>query len=165
MEYRESGPHAALPPGDERIAPLVSPRLLASGERAAQAIQRLVLIESQLSPVDWAHWFQINDLALPPGPRQSFDRAAMAIAAAVDGLGVALESTRLAWRELERGDRLGYGFIKTYRELRPGLQQQAVQGAHARGLPVTAHAALRNIGFGGDRTEHMKGSSRTDGSS
>jgi hypothetical protein len=40
-----------------------------------------------------------------------------------------------------------------------------VQGAHERGLPVTAHAAMRGIGFGGDRTEHLRGSSRTDGSS
>ena len=90
--------------GDERIAPLVSPRLLASGERAAQAIQRLVLIESQLSPVGWADWFALNGLSLPQRPRSSFDRAAMAIAAAADGLGVVLESTRLAAREIERGE-------------------------------------------------------------
>ena len=36
-------------------------------------------------------------------------RAAMAIAAAVDGLGVALESTRLAARELERGELVELG--------------------------------------------------------
>ena len=76
-----------------------------------------------------------------------------------------IESGERLQRELERGDRLGYGLIKTYRRLRPELQQQAVQGAHERGLPVTAHAAMRGIGFGGDRTEHLRGSSRTDGSS
>ena len=32
--------------------------------------------------------------------------------------------------------------------------------AHADGLPVTAHAAFRNLGFGGDRIEHLRGSSR-----
>lgn len=90
--------------GDEHIAPLVSPSLLVPGESAAQAIQRMVLIESQLSPVGWADWFEANNLALPLRPRPSFDRAAMAIAAAADGLGVALESTRLAARELERGE-------------------------------------------------------------
>jgi DNA-binding transcriptional LysR family regulator len=40
----------------------------------------------------------------PPSPRGSrFDRSFMAIAAAVDGMGVTLESTRLAEREIERG--------------------------------------------------------------
>jgi DNA-binding transcriptional LysR family regulator len=40
-----------------------------------------------------------------PSPRGSrFDRSFLAIAAAVDGLGVTLESTRLAERELARGD-------------------------------------------------------------
>jgi hypothetical protein len=67
---------------------------------------------------------------------------------------------RLQW-ELERGDRLGYGLLKTYRRMRPALQEKTVQLGHERGLPVTAHAALRNIGFGGDRTEHLKGSSRS----
>ena len=76
-----------------------------------------------------------------------------------------IESRQRLRRELERADRLGYGLIKTYRNLRPELQQQTVQAAHELGLPVTAHAALRNIGFGGDRTEHLRGSSRTDGSS
>ncbi len=66
---------------------------------------------------------------------------------------------RLQW-ELERGDRLGYGLLKTYRRMRPELQAATVQLGHDHGLPVTAHAALRNIGFGGDRTEHLRGSSR-----
>ncbi|WP_291014904.1 LysR family transcriptional regulator, partial [Hydrogenophaga sp.] len=79
--------------GEEHIAPLVSPSLLKTGESAMRAIQLLVLIESQLSPVGWADWFALNGLSLPQRPRPSFDRAAMAIAAAADGLGVVLEST------------------------------------------------------------------------
>jgi hypothetical protein len=66
---------------------------------------------------------------------------------------------RLEW-ELQRAVRLDYGFLKTYRRLPPDLQAQAVQLGHAQGLPVTAHAAFRNLGFGGDRTEHLRGSSR-----
>jgi Tol biopolymer transport system component len=72
-------------------------------------------------------------------------------------------TTRLQ-RELERGERLGYGLLKTYRRMRPDLQAQTVELAHARGLPITAHAATRNIGVGGDRTEHLRGSSRTTSS-
>ena len=67
-------------------------------------------------------------------------------------------------RELERGDRLGYGLLKTYRRLPPELQQRTVELGRERGLPVTAHAALRNIGLGGNRTEHLRGSSRTESS-
>ncbi|MDM7950689.1 LysR substrate-binding domain-containing protein [Hydrogenophaga sp.] len=122
---------------DELIAPMVSPSLLIDRESAAKAIQRLVLIESQLSPVDWAHWFQINDLALPPGPRQSFDRAAMAIAAAVDGLGVALESTRLAWRELERGELVVLGG-KRLKTVRRPLHFVSVRSTDQHRVPVAA---------------------------
>jgi LysR family transcriptional regulator, glycine cleavage system transcriptional activator len=70
---------------------------------------RLTLIDSTLSPVSWPQWFEHQGLAAPIGPRPAFDRAAMAIAAAVDGLGVALESTRLAARELERGELVELG--------------------------------------------------------
>jgi imidazolonepropionase-like amidohydrolase len=68
-------------------------------------------------------------------------------------------------RELDRADRLGYGLLKTYRRLAPALQQRTVELAHEHGLPVTAHAALRNLGVGGDRTEHLRGASRVESSS
>ena len=103
------------PLGQERIAPLVAPALVPRGARAADLVRRLTLIDSTLSPVSWPQWFQHQGLALPLGPRPSFDRAAMAIAAAADGLGVALESTRLAAREMERGELVELGS----RSLRP----------------------------------------------
>ncbi len=71
-----------------------------------------------------------------------------------------INSERRLKQELERGERLGYGLIKTYRRLPPRLQRKTVQFAHSQGLPVTAHAALRNLAAGGDRTEHLRGSSR-----
>jgi LysR family glycine cleavage system transcriptional activator len=105
--------------GDERIAPLVSPALLVARESGSRAIQRLTLIDSQLSPVGWAEWFQVNGLELPQRPRPSFDRAAMAISAAADGMGVALESTRLAAREIERGDLVVLGERSLQKIVRP----------------------------------------------
>jgi len=105
--------------GDERIAPLVSPGLLVAKEPASRAIQRLTLIDSQLSPVGWAEWFELNGLALPQRPRPSFDRAAMAISAAADGMGVALESTRLAAREIERGELVVLGERSLQKIVRP----------------------------------------------
>ncbi|MDH4053442.1 MAG: LysR substrate-binding domain-containing protein [Rubrivivax sp.] len=90
------------PLGDERIAPLCAP-VLVQGTDPVACLARLTLIDSALSPVTWPQWFEINGLPLPAGRRPSFDRAALAIASAVDGVGVVLESTRLAERELARG--------------------------------------------------------------
>jgi DNA-binding transcriptional LysR family regulator len=93
-----------VPLGEERLAPLVAPALMRPRTRAATLIQELPLIDSTLSPLPWPDWFALQGLPMPQRPRMAFDRAAMAIAAAADGLGVALESTRLAARELERGE-------------------------------------------------------------
>ncbi len=90
--------------GPERIAPLCAPALLRPGMSAADAVAGLPLIESQLSPLSWNEWFAAAALQPRAGARASFDRAALGISAAVDGIGVVLESTRLAGRELRRGD-------------------------------------------------------------
>ena len=89
--------------GPERIVPLCSPSLLDATLAAAVQIAALPLIDSQLSRVTWPDWFALNGLRLPTTPRTSFDRAALAISAAADGMGVALESVRLAEREIARG--------------------------------------------------------------
>jgi DNA-binding transcriptional LysR family regulator len=95
--------------GAERTVPYCSPELLHSGESAIDALSRLHLIESQLSPLGWSRWFDEQGLQIPKRPRTSFDRAALAIAAAVDGMGVVLESERLAQRELARGELVELG--------------------------------------------------------
>lgn len=92
--------------GMERTVPMCAPRLF--GERAPPTtpgeVARLPLIESKLNPVHWADWCRLNGVRLPEAPRPSFDRGSMAVAAAVDAVGVALESVLFAERELERGD-------------------------------------------------------------
>jgi len=98
-----------MPLGAERIVPLCSPNLLNGSESAEAYITSLPLIESQLSQVTWRDWFSRNNLVLPPRPRPSFDRAALAISAATDGMGVTLESTRLAEREIARGELVELG--------------------------------------------------------
>lgn len=107
-----------LPLGRESIAPLVAPSRVPRGVAAARLVQTLPLIDSTLSPLPWPRWFEMQGLAMPPGPRTAFDRAALVIAAAADGLGVALESTRLAARELERGELVVLGA----RAFRPVVQ-------------------------------------------
>lgn len=99
----------SIPLGEEMIAPLCSPRLVDTKRPLRDQIGDLVLIDSQLSGVSWASWFKLNGLKLPARPRPSFDRAALSISAAVDGVGVALESNRLAQREIERGELMVLG--------------------------------------------------------
>jgi DNA-binding transcriptional LysR family regulator len=54
--------------------------------------------------VRWLDWFKENSLKMPDRPQASFDRAALVLAAAVDGLGIALESMQFAERELANGE-------------------------------------------------------------
>ena len=91
-----------IPLAEETITPMCSPELAAE-IREPSDLLGLPLIESEHKRVRWNAWFAANDLA-PPSPHGSrFDRSFMAIAAAVDGLGVTLESTLIAERELARG--------------------------------------------------------------
>lgn len=101
--HKRSGVNAeAL--GYERITPLCSPKLVNKKKSIREQLPNLALIDSKLGRVMWPTWFNLNNMNLPSAPRASFDRAALVIAAAVDGLGVALESTRLAEKELARGN-------------------------------------------------------------
>jgi LysR family transcriptional regulator, glycine cleavage system transcriptional activator len=93
-----------VPLGCEAIVPLCSPALLGHDTPVARQMSELTLIDTQLSRVTWADWFAANGLEMPTKPRPSFDRAALGISAAADGMGVVLESTRLAEREIARGD-------------------------------------------------------------
>jgi LysR family transcriptional regulator, glycine cleavage system transcriptional activator len=55
--------------------------------------------------IRWSDWFEAHGV-VPPAPRgPRFDCSSLSLAAAVDGIGVALDSVRLAEREL-RDDRL-----------------------------------------------------------
>src|SRR3546814_18002379 len=92
---------------------MCSPTLLNPALPTQYLLSRLTLIDSQLSPVTWADWFSSNALELPGSPHPSYDRASLAISEAVDGLGVMLESTRLARRSESR--RVGNEGVRTGR--------------------------------------------------
>jgi DNA-binding transcriptional LysR family regulator len=53
--------------------------------------------------VQWHHWFAANGLEAPALHGMRFDRSFLAISTAVEGLGVALDTTLLAERELTTG--------------------------------------------------------------
>lgn len=92
----------ALPLGEETVTPLCGPDLARSIATPADLLGH-VLIESDNKQVRWAQWFGANGLTAPPPHGVRFDRSFLAVAAAADGLGIALESTRLAEREIKAG--------------------------------------------------------------
>ena len=91
-----------LPLGTEVVTPLCAPALAAK-IRTPRDLLRQTLIESETKKVRWPAWFAANGHIAPEprGPR--FDRSFLSLSAAADELGVALESTRLAERELASG--------------------------------------------------------------
>jgi DNA-binding transcriptional LysR family regulator len=86
----------------ERITPLCSPDMAARINTPADLLAER-LIESENKKVRWRDWFKANGLTAPAPRGSRFDRSFIAISAAADGLGVALESTLLAERELRTG--------------------------------------------------------------
>jgi len=92
-----------LPLKQETVTPLCAPHIAAEIEAPADLL-RHQLIQSDNKQVRWPAWFSVNGMAVPSSFRGSrFDRSFLAIAAASDGLGIALESTFLAEREIARG--------------------------------------------------------------
>lgn len=94
--------HEKIPLLIEELTPLCSPEL-ASQIRSPQDLYSQSLIQSDGQSVQWKGWFAANGMQTPSHFGLAFDRSSMGISAAVDGLGVVLESTMLADRELRSG--------------------------------------------------------------
>jgi len=90
---------------EEKILPLASPEFLAQRPLSTPAdLLRVPLIRSTMSVVQWPAWFASRGLVgTPERFAFRFDRASLALDAAVQGLGVALESHRIAAGHLARG--------------------------------------------------------------
>jgi LysR family transcriptional regulator, glycine cleavage system transcriptional activator len=95
--------------GEEKIAPMCSPELVDPNISVEELMSKLTLIESSLNHHTWEQWFEINRLKNPSTRKMSFDRAALSVSAAVDGIGAVLESVRFAERELSRGELVELG--------------------------------------------------------
>jgi LysR family glycine cleavage system transcriptional activator len=90
---------------EEEILPLVSPALQQrSVVRSAEQLLGQSLIFSDVNVVQWPRWFAAHGVPLSPATYAlRFDRAYLAIEAAAQGLGYALESNRLAEPYLKSG--------------------------------------------------------------
>jgi len=98
------------PLGLEEVAALCTPAVEARYLDADGLRDRLPLLESSVSPVRWSEWFSLNGLTRPTARAGSaFDRGALVISAAVQGLGIALETVRFAQDELADGRLVRFG--------------------------------------------------------
>lgn len=96
--------------GSEEVIALCAPEYEANKILDKSSMKEVIWLESSLSPIKWSDWFLRNGIIPPPketGP--SFDRGSMVIAAAVQGVGVALETTRFAESELNSGSLIPFG--------------------------------------------------------
>lgn len=95
-----------IPFPEETIVVLCAPEI-AYGEKPIRVLDDLrhhTLIFSEVNLVSWRDWLDqmgLPDIPTDRGPR--FDRTFMAISAAVDGLGVGLESRLQIQREIDSG--------------------------------------------------------------
>jgi len=89
---------------EESFLPVCAPTYAKAFGMAAADLPDHRLIHSVKAQVQWSQWFAMTgSMPTPEWRRLLFDRSHMAIDAAVDGLGVALESTLMMWRELRDG--------------------------------------------------------------
>jgi LysR family transcriptional regulator, glycine cleavage system transcriptional activator len=88
----------------ESFLPVCAPSYAAVGSMAAHDIPRHRLVHSVKSQVQWANWLTAAGVKTDVRWRRLlFDRSHMAIDAAAEGMGIALESNLMMWRELRDG--------------------------------------------------------------
>ncbi|NML19101.1 LysR substrate-binding domain-containing protein [Azohydromonas caseinilytica] len=90
---------------NEQITPLASPAFLRRHRiETPEDLLQVPLIQSTVSVVQWPDWFTSRGIAHSPATfAYRFDRAFMTLDAAVQGLGVALESTFIGEPHLQKG--------------------------------------------------------------
>lgn len=126
IDIRYGAPHwpqlTVRPIFDEQVMPLASAAFIKRHRIATpEDLLRVPLIQSTVGVVQWPDWFSLHGMAHTPASyAYRFDRAFMALDAAVQGLGVALESTSIGEPILRKG------------RLRPVF-------ASGESLPVQAH--------------------------
>ena len=126
---------------EERIVPLASPAFIREHRlKRPEHLLGVKLIQSNVSVVQWSDWFAaFTDKRAPDRFTVRFDRAQMSLDAAMQGLGVALESATIAGRHIaERKLRPVFGLDK-------GVKVKAhfavYPARHAKRPPVEAFLA------------------------
>lgn len=118
---------------EEAILPLASPAFIRRHRlKETSGLHEVPLIQSTVNVVQWPDWFAaFSGRHAPDRVAMRFDRAQLALDAAVQGLGVALESDRMAARHLAE------------RRLRPVLDARRAIRVQAHFLVYPARHAAR----------------------
>lgn len=102
--------------GPNILAPVASPALLAAGPKLKKPadLARHTLLHSIARPDDWGHWLQAAGVAKQVDARagMTYESSAMALAAAIEGQGLAVAQLFLVEKDLAEG-RLVMPFRKT----------------------------------------------------
>lgn len=89
---------------EESFIPACAPAYAAADSLDIADVPQHRLIQSVKSQVQWPYWLSLSEgISANQLRRVLFDRSHMSIDAAVDGMGLALESTLMMWRELRNG--------------------------------------------------------------
>jgi DNA-binding transcriptional LysR family regulator len=126
---------------EEPILPLASPAFIRTHRlKRVDQLLELPLIQSNVNVVQWTDWFGAFSNKRPPDRfTLRFDRAQMAMDAAILGLGVALESAVIAGRHLSEGTlRPVFGLDKS---VRVKAHFAVYPARHAKRPPVEAFLA------------------------
>jgi len=126
---------------EERIVPLASPAFIQEHRlKRPEHLLGVKLIQSNVSVVQWSDWFAATtDKRAPDHFTVRFDRAQMSLDAAVQGLGVALESATIAGRHIaERKLRPVFGLDKC---VKVKAHFAVYPARHAKRPPVEAFLA------------------------
>lgn len=123
---------------EERIVPLASPAFIQEHRlKRPEHLLDVPLIQSTISVVQWPDWFAaFAEQRAPDRFAVRFDRAQMSLEAAMQGLGVALESTTNAGRHIaERKLRPVFGLDKA---IKVKAHFAVYPARHAKRPPVEA---------------------------
>jgi DNA-binding transcriptional LysR family regulator len=99
-------PHLHVQPVfEERIQPMASPAFIQQHRiETPEDLLHVPLIQSVVNVVQWGEWFRSRSVEFAVGQfAYRFDRTSMALDAAVQGLGVALDSSSIAAGHLHQG--------------------------------------------------------------
>ncbi|MGB0659753.1 MAG: LysR substrate-binding domain-containing protein [Mangrovicoccus sp.] len=92
----------AIPLGTETVTPLAAPQF-AGQLRHPEDLANFPLIQSDQKQVRWDTWLRRNGLVQALNRPLRFDRSFMAVSAAANGMGIALDSLSLAQDEIAKG--------------------------------------------------------------
>lgn len=126
---------------EEAILPLASADFIRAHRlRRIEQLLEVPLIQSTVSVIQWSDWFRrFSDKSAPERFGVRFDRAQMSLESATQGLGVALESAKMASRHLAEGKlRPVFGMDKA---IKVKAHFAVYPDRHARRQPVEAFLA------------------------